>query len=279
MTKLILPSIPREEGITREGFQRSYLKSLQPVIIKDLSASWPAMKKWSPEYLKEKYGEKRVKVYNANFAKQGKSYMSNVDVIPFKEFIDLVSQRSMDLRMFLYNLKTQMPELVEDIQIPSIASGFSRNLIFMFFGCKGSFTPMHFDIDMAHVFHTPIYGKKRVTLFPIEESKNLYKHPFTCRSYVDVDNPDFKKFPRLKNAQGYQDTLQPGETLFIPGGYWHHIAYNESGCSVSLRCPHQSLSARLQGYINLGVLMPVDRIMNRLFPESWFRWKEDQSFN
>jgi len=69
MTKLILPSIPREEGITREGFQRSYLKSLQPVIIKDLSASWPAMKKWSPEYLKEKYGEKRVKVYNANFAK------------------------------------------------------------------------------------------------------------------------------------------------------------------------------------------------------------------
>jgi ribosomal protein L16 Arg81 hydroxylase len=279
MTKLNLQSISREEGISGESFQRSYLKSLQPVIIKDLSASWPAMNKWSPEYLKEKYGEKPVKVYNANFAKQGKSYMSNVDVIPFKEFIDLVSQRSMDLRMFLHNLKTQMPELLEDIQIPSIASGISRNLIFMFFGCKGSFTPMHFDIDMAHVFHTPIYGRKRVTLFPIEESKNLYKHPFACRSYVDVDNPDFNRFPRLKNAQGYQDTLQPGETLFIPGGYWHHIAYNESGCSVSLRCPHQSLLARVQGYVNLGVLMPIDRIMNKCFSESWFRWKENQSFN
>ena len=279
MTKLILQPIPREEGINRDNFQKLYLEPLQPVIIKDLSASWAAMKKWSPKYLKDKYGEKRVKVYNANFAKQGKSYMSNVDVIPFNEFIDLVSQRSMDLRMFLYNLKTQMPELVEDIQIPSIASGFSRNLIFMFFGCKGSFTPMHFDIDMAHVFHTPIYGKKRVTLFPIEESKNLYKHPFACRSYVDVDNPDFNKFPRLKKAQGFQDTLQPGETLYIPGGYWHHIAYNESGCSVSLRCPHQSLSARLQGYVNLGVLMPIDRIMNKCFSEGWFRWKEKQSLN
>lgn len=279
MTKLILSPIPREEGINREDFQKLYLKPLKPVILKNLSASWPAMKKWSPEYFKEKYGEKPVKVYNASFAEQGKSYMSSVDVIPFKEFIDRISNRSLDLRMFLHNLKTQMPELLKDIQIPSIASGISRNLIFMFFGCKGSFTPMHFDIDMAHVFHTAIYGKKKVTLFPFEESKNLYKHPFACRSYVDVENPDFNKFPRLKNTRGYQDTLQAGETLFIPSGCWHHVVYNESGCAVSLRCPHQSLLARLQGYVNLGVLMPVDRIMNKCFSESWFRWKEKQSFS
>ena len=279
MNNLTYPPLPRVDEISRKDFQNLYLKPHQPVILKNLSSSWPALKKWSPEFLKKKYGEKLVKVYNATFAEQGGNYMTNMDTLPFKEFLDIISTRSIDLRMFLYNIKTQMPELLDDIEFSPLVSYCSHNLVFMFFGCKGSFTPMHFDIDMAHVFHTPIYGKKKVTLFPYEESKNLYKHPFACRSNVNLDNPDFDKFPKFKNSQGYQDILEAGETLFIPGGYWHYMAYNESGCSVSLRLPHQSLRTRMQGYINLGVLMPVDRIMNKLSPKSWFRWKENHARN
>ncbi len=277
MIKLALPAIPRVKNITRGDFQLSFMEPLQPVIIRDLASSWPALRKWSPEYLKLNFGKKPVKVYNAKFAAPGAYYMSNIEILSFKEFLDLITTHSVDLRMFLYNIKTEIPELIKDIQFPSIASSLSKKFVFMFFGCKGSFTPMHFDIDMANLFYTPIFGKKRVTLFPFEESKNLYKHPFTCRSYVDVDNPDFNKFSRLKKARGYQDILEPGETLFIPSGYWHHFLYKESGYAVTLRCPPQSLTSRLRGYINFGVLMPIDRIMNKFFPEKWFLWKENQA--
>ena len=122
-----------------------------------------------------------------------------------------------------------------------------------------------------------MHGKKTITLFPYEESRNLYRHPFTCRSYVDVHNPDFNKFPRLKDARGYRDVLEPGETLFMPGGYWHHIVYDEAGFALSLRCSHQSYLERLHGYYNLFVTSPIDRVMNKISSEKWYRWKENRA--
>ncbi len=274
MTELQLRPIPRIRTSTPQEFRDRYLEPLRPVIITELAASWPALKKWSPEFFKETYGEKRVRLYNAGFAIPGKAYMSNVDTLSLKDYLDVVMTNTADLRMFLYNIKGEIPELVDDIRFPDIASGFSKNFIFMFFGCQGSVAQMHFDIDMGHVFHTPIRGAKTVTLFPYEQATNLYRHPFTCRSYVDVHHPDFNKFPQLLHAKGYRDVLRPGETLFMPSGYWHHIVYDEPGYAVSLRCRHQSPAARLRGYYNLFLMSPIDRVMNKVAPEPWFRWKE-----
>ena len=41
---------------------------------------------------------------------------------------------------------------------------------------------------LNHVLHPVLYGKKRVVFFPNEQSKNLYKHPFSTRCYVYVDD-------------------------------------------------------------------------------------------
>ena len=277
MNKLNLLSIPRIENITPDDFQALYMGPHRPVVIKDLASSWPAIRKWTPEFLKQKYGDLQVKVYNASFAQPGKHYVSSLRKMPFKEYLHLVTTSSKDLRIFAFDILREAPELKEDIMFPSIANGFSKRFVFMFFGCKSSVTPMHYDIDMSHLFHTVIYGKKRVVLFPYEDSNNLYQHPFNTRSYVDVDNPDFDKYPRLRNATGYQEILYPGETLFIPSGYWHHIVYEEGGYAVSMRHPHRSLAKRAQGYINILILLPIDKIMNKLFPDQWFRLKEQRA--
>ena len=271
---LSLQSLPRVKTLPREDFERLYLKPLRPVIITDLASAWPALRKWTPEFFKTAHGHKLVRVYDASFAQAGQSYMSNAKVLSLKDYIDLVMTTSQDLRMFLYNIKREIPELAGDVHIPSIADGFSHNFIFMFFGCKGSVTQMHFDIDMAHVFHTAIHGKKTITLFPYEEARNSHRHPFTCRTYVDVHNPDLERFPRLREAKGYEGVLEPGETLFMPGGYWHHIVYDEPGYAISLRCSHQSRLARLHGYYNLLLMSPIDRLMNKVSPRWWFRWKK-----
>lgn len=278
MSKLNLLSIPRVENIKAKDFRTLYMELLRPVIIKDLASSWPASRKWTPEYFKEKYGDLQVKVHNARYAHPGKYYMSSLKKMPFKEYLDLIATSSIDLRMFAFNIFREAPELKEDILFPPIATGFSKKLVLMFFGCKSSVTPMHYDLDMKHVFHTTIYGRKRIVLFPNEESKNLYQHPFNTRSYVNVDDPDFNKFPRLKNVTGYEEILYPGETLFIPSGYWHHITYEESGYGVCIRCPHPSLAKRLRGYVNMFVFFPIDKIMNKLFSDHWFRFKERRAY-
>jgi len=274
MNQLKLLPIPRVEKLTASEFRQLYLEPNRPVVITDLTAEWPALRKWTPEFFAREYGSLQVKIYDASFAQPGSSYMSSLRKIPFREYLEHMPNRSMDLRLFAFNLFWQAPELRKDIRFPDMARGFSKKLIFTFFGCKGSITPLHYDPDLQHLFHTVLYGKKRVVLFANEESGNLYKHPFNSRSYIDVDNPDFNKFPRLKFVTGYQAILEPGETLFIPSGYWHHMVYEEGGYAICTRSSHLPMARRLRGFINILVFFPIDKIMNKLFSQRWFRWKE-----
>jgi Cupin-like domain len=275
---LDLKPIEKVSFIEQEEFSESYFKPLRPLVIQDMAKSWPASNKWTPDFFKEQHGNKQVKVYDSSFVTAGKHYMSKLKTVSLREYIDTVMTKEQDLRMFLYNIKSEIPELVDDIVFPSLIKGISRNFVFMFFGCKGSVTQMHFDIDMSHVLHTAMYGKKTVYLFPYEQGKNLHGYPFTCRSYVNVEKPDFMKFPGLKNVQGYKVLLKQGETLYIPSGYWHHFVYDEPSYAISLRCSSQTWSGKLHGLYNLFVMSPIDRLMNIISPQAWFNWKQQQAF-
>lgn len=274
--KIELSEVDNLLMVDQKLFSDNYYKTLKPVVIKDLSNSWQACEKWTPEFFKEQHGDKQVKVYDASFVAAGKNYMSNAKTISFREYVEQIMTSSQDLRMFLYNVKAEIPELVNDIAFPDLIENISKSFVFMFFGCKGSVTQMHFDIDMSHVFHTVIRGKRTVYLFPFEQSKKLHRYPFTCRSYIDIENPDFDKYPRLKEAKGYKVQLEAGDTLYIPSGYWHHFIYDEAGYSVSLRCPSQSVMGKLHGAYNLLIMQTIDRVMNFISPQGWFDWKEQK---
>lgn len=76
-----------------------------------------------------------------------------------------------------------------------------------------------------------VAGRRRFTLFPPDELKNLYVGPLeltpagTPVSLVDVQNPDFERFPRfaeaLKRAQVAE--LEPGDAIYIPFHWWHGV--------------------------------------------------------
>lgn len=272
-----LAEVEKVDSLDQKQFSENFYKPLKPLVIKGLSNKWPAVQKWTPDFFKEQHGEKLVKVYDASFVSAGKNYMSNAKIMPLREYIDKVMATSQDLRMFLYNIKAEIPELVNDIVFPSLINNVSKSFVFMFFGCKDSVTQMHFDIDMSHVLHTVIKGKRTVYLFPFEQSKNLHRYPFTCRSYIDVEQPDVRKFPNLKEAKGYKVELNAGDTLYIPSGYWHHFIYDEAGYSISLRCPSQTLFGKLHGLYNLLIMQSIDRLFNKLSPKLWFNWKEQRA--
>ena len=79
-------------------------------------------------------------------------------------------------------------------------------------------------------------GKRRFTLFPPNQLANLYIGPidFTPAgqsiSLVDFDEPDLDRYPRFAEALAHAQVseLAPGDAIFIPSMWWHHVAGLES---------------------------------------------------
>lgn len=270
---LTLGPVPRLPTPDPERFAEQVLGPARPVVLTDFAAGWPALARWSPQWLAERHGRLQVPVYDASFAQPGRGYMSSLRRMEFGQFLNAVLNEHRDLRMFLYNVVSEVPALAAEVPVPTVVRGFSRRFVFMFFGCRGSVTPIHYDIDLAHVFHTALHGRRRVVLFGPGQSRRLYRHPFTVRSYVDVHAPDYARYPALREAQGQVVTLEPGETLFMPAGWWHEVSYLEGGYGLSLRLPSERLGQRLAGLFNLALVSPLDRLMNRLAPAAWYGWK------
>jgi hypothetical protein len=76
-----------------------------------------------------------------------------------------------------------------------------------------------------------VAGRRRFTLFPPEQFRNLYLGPIDntpagrAVSMVDFHAPDFEAHPRFSEAldQAQVAELEPGDTLFIPSMWWHHV--------------------------------------------------------
>lgn len=270
--------VPRVENLSNEQFKSEYLIPNRPVVFKDLSKDWKARTLWTPEFFLSQYGDQPVKVYDSNFGTPGKKYMSNLKTMRLGDYLTQMLTGKTTLRLFLYNMIKVAPELKEHVKLPTFSNGFSKNFMFMFFGAQGSITQMHYDIDLSHVFHTAFTGRKRFYLYPPSESKKLYRHPFTIRSYVDVLNPDFEQYPKLKDTLGDYVELEPGETLFIPAGYWHHVVYDEASIALSLRCAHQNPLKRFEGLLNIIIFQLVDRMVNKICPQKWFLWKKNKAY-
>lgn len=273
---LELKPVDRRTGLTREQFAAAYLEPQKPVVFTDLMAAWPARERWTIEMFKENYGHLRVPVVSNNYSKPGKGYMEPDRVITFREFLEIIESGPTDLRIFLWNIFNAAPELRQDFRLPTIMDGFSDDFPFMFFGGEGSKVALHYDIDMSHVFLNQIHGRKRVVLFPPSMARHLYRHPFTVASYVDLNRPDYSKFPALAHAKGYETIICPGETLFMPSGWWHYIEYTDGGYSISLRA-FGSLALRARGAAQIAMHYVVDKGMNKLFGADWRKMKENMA--
>ena len=201
------------------------------------------------DYFKEIVGDKQVGIYN-NIKSDAYTPVNKADdYVSFGEYIDMVKNGPAEWRIFLFNIFSHAPELTEDFIWPeNLMKGFVKRAPMLFVGGSTSITHMHFDIDMSHILHTQFAGRKKVLLFPYEEQHKLYRKPFEVLSLADFSNydkgngkPDYEKFPAMKLANGYEVTLEHGDTLFMPAGFWHHMEYIDSGFAMSLRAVQRNI--------------------------------------
>lgn len=283
-----LKNVDVVDNIDGKDFHEKYYRPKLPVVIKDLSKSWPAYQKWNWDYFKEIVGDKKVGIYN-NVKSDAYTPVNKADdYTTFGEYVDMIRRGPAAWRIFLFNIFSHAPQLTKDFTWPDhLMKGFVKRVPMLFVGGQGSITHMHFDIDMSHILHTQFAGRKRVLLFPYHEQHKLYRKPFEVLSIADFSNYyddeksklDVEKFPAVRNAVGYDIILNPGDTLFMPCGYWHHMEYIDSGFAMSLRALNSSLSGKMKGVWNIVGMRNIDTLMKKAAPIKWYEWKTKKIFD
>ena len=274
-----LEDIPRVKTINREDFIKNYYKPQKPVVIEKLITDWPAYSKWNFEYMKQLAGNITVPLYDDRPVDYKDGFNEPHAKMKMANYIDLIRRQPTKYRIFLWNLIKEVPQLQNDFSYPDFGLRFMKGLPMLFFGGMDSHTFMHYDIDLANIFHFHFEGKKECILFPQTQNKFLYKVPHSLITHesIDFSNPNLQEWPALELASGFRTQLNHGEVLYIPEGFWHYMKYITPGFSMSLRgIAHNSKNLGKAVY-NVFVMRHFDNLMRRIKGQRWIDWKNDQA--
>lgn len=278
---LDLQDIPRVKTITKEDFIKDYFKPQKPVVIERFIEEWPAYEKWRLDYIKEIAGDKIVPLYDDRPVHHKDGFNEPHAKMKMADYIDLLKREPTKFRIFLWNALKEIPQLQKDYSYPDFGLKLMKGLPMLFFGGENSHTFMHYDIDLANIFHFHFEGKKLCILFDQKQNNYLYKipHSLITREDIDFSNPDLEKWPALKKAKGYKTELNHGEVLYMPEGYWHYMKYLTPGFSMSLRAIARNPKNFGKAVYNIVFMRYFDTFMRRIMGQKWIDWKNEKAIS
>lgn len=230
--------LERLSHVNRETFFRDYFHGSRPVILTGLMNDWPACDLWRPDYLKAKCGHAQVEIMGDRDSDA--DYEANCHAhkrtINFGDYVDLVVNQPGNNSYLVANNrfldKGDGAVLLEDIRFPEayLNPAAHNGRTFFWFGPAGTVTPLHYDV--TNLLLAQVIGHKRMCLISPEQRPHLYNSRGVF-SDVDYDKPDVIKFPLWQNVVAEDFILNPGEMLFIPTGWFHHVRALTPSISVS----------------------------------------------
>lgn len=217
--------LARLEAPDAETFARDWLARREPVVLTGLTRGWAPPSIWTPDAMGARWGNARVVA--AELARGTLRDDPHQGVL----------FRRIALRTFTASLGTSgsarhyvmaptwnfPPLFQETYRVPPYCAGAPHLRAKVWLGKGGTVTPLHRDVP--HNLHVHLHGRKRWLLFP-PGTRGMYPRGlfsgmpnFSC---VDPERPDAAAHPRFGRVPARLATLGPGETLFIPHGWWHH---------------------------------------------------------
>lgn len=229
--------VERVDGLSRERFRKDYLAHSRPVVVTGGVREWPALKRWSLETLNKRLRGRTVTIASATrgvFSYDLEAPRARYESMTFPSAAALVAQEPRDVQYYIMQvpLEHNLPELKDDVPPLDLLSGEASAPHF-WLGGAGLVTPLHWD--NLHNLYGQVRGRKRFTLFAPVERDNLYPYPPTALyshiSYADPEQDE--RWPRLRDAERLGCTLDPGDLLFLPAFWWHHVRSLELAISVN----------------------------------------------
>jgi hypothetical protein len=234
-----LPEIP-VASITTAAELDLAVKASKPLVLKGLIEHWPALAAGRHsvsalnQYFKSMDRGTPATVMEAPAGTKGRfGYSADLREFTFSKYQRGISEtldriaRQIEhphapiIAMQMLPLASHLPEFVQQNTMPLLPS--IGPLLWLGGRVR---TQIHHDRD--HNLACVIAGRRRFVLFPPAQVANLYIGPIDNPpplSLVDLDAPDFTRFPRFQTALGsaLRAELGPGDALLMPRHWWHHV--------------------------------------------------------
>lgn len=220
----------------------------EPLVIRGGAASWPAVGRWSPEYLARTLGpiEIAYKTSSSNahpdFRAQGLAAMFARQHAPLERFLALIgsgprSERARYLftgdehfllrrRAGQTSVAPELAPLLADLVTPALFPEERLYTVWAWLSGPGVRTWLHYDNNGCHNLNAQICGRKRCVLYAPDELARLHPFPLggpnpahNC-SRIDVERPE-GGLGIDAAVQAWQTELEAGDLLFIPAWWFH----------------------------------------------------------
>jgi hypothetical protein len=231
--------VERREEVGADEFRERYACSSRPLVLTGLARDWPALERWQPRKLKERFGDLDVEIQSGrnNDAKFEENKLQHRRVVKFGEFVGMITAGgpTNDHYLTANNQLLRRPEFASLLDDVGPLPGYCdrerfADLSYFWLGPAGTRTPLHHDTVM--LLHTQVVGRKRWKLVSPLETPRVYNYNGMF-SPVDADAPDLARYPAFAPVKVLDVTLEPGDTLFLPLGWWHQVASLEVSVSLS----------------------------------------------
>lgn len=218
--------VARRDRLSPETFFAEHYTTLTPVVLTGLTERWPG-RQWSLEALAERVGNPEVEV-------QGER-----EADPDFELNSIAHKRRMRWHDVLARLRDE-PE-TNDFYVTANNSGVNRKALdalwrdvgelpgylgksslgdgFFWMGPKGTVTPWHHDLTQNLLVN--MVGVKRVALVSPAETPRMRNHRH-CFSRFGADAA-LADVPAAERPRVVTVEIGPGDVLFLPVGWWHHV--------------------------------------------------------
>jgi histone arginine demethylase JMJD6 len=232
--------IDRRSRLSLRAFEAEYASPGRPVLLTDATEHWPARSKWTLDWFAETFPDKQVKFDNQTWKigafvgalKSSKG--SRSQTAPYLKMVK-VSEQFQELRGDIGELALAKHNRLGSRLLPR-SMRIERGHVAVFVGTRGSgFRTLHWDYSYLHVFISQIFGDKDVIVFRPEDTPYLYPSPDNenLSTLPDPFDVDLEKFPSFAKAREARFTIKQGETLFLPGGWWHATYIDQPNIAIA----------------------------------------------
>ena len=194
------------------------IRKSKPVILTDLLKNWKP-RLWDFAFLRERFGDVVLNSKN------------NQNI-----FLDECIQMILD-GTYLGTGGMILPEEMRgDIGLSVDSKGLLLGTPSVFLGAAGAITPLHRDAGNGLNAH--IIGRKLWTLFSADQSEMLYPRRSDSvlgfqECEVNLAIPNYERYPLLQAARPLTVTIEPGEVLLIPSGWYHEVKLLDASLSIA----------------------------------------------